>query len=72
MERAVVVMAAVVERAAGCRVRGTVDLENRVGRFELEGLGHVRVGPSIPSAEIKRVLTVGGTWHHDGILVHTK
>jgi hypothetical protein len=44
MERAVVVMAAVVERAAGCRVRGAVDQENRVGGFELEGLGHVRWG----------------------------
>jgi hypothetical protein len=44
MKRAVVVMAAVVERAAGCRVRGAVDLENRVGGFELEGFGHVRRG----------------------------
>jgi hypothetical protein len=35
-------------------------------------IGNTWLGPSIPSAEIKRVLKHGGTWHHDGILVHTK
>ena len=60
MERAVVVIAAVVEGAAGCRVRGAVDLENRMGRFDLESFGHVRRGGD-------RFEAVGG--FDDGLVV---
>ena len=44
MERAVVVKSAMVKGAAGCGVRGAVNLENRVGGFDLESFGHVRRG----------------------------
>ena len=30
------------------------------------------LGPTLDSNEIKRVLKRGGTWYHDGVLVHRK
>ena len=30
------------------------------------------LGPTLGSGEIKRMLKRGGTWYHDGILVHRK
>ena len=34
--------------------------------------GNTWLGPSIPSAEIKRVLKPGGTWQDNGVLVYQK
>lgn len=34
--------------------------------------GATWLGPSLDSNEIKRLLKAGGTWYHDGILVHRK
>jgi hypothetical protein len=35
-------------------------------------LGTTSLGPTLDSSEIKRVLKQGGTWYHDGVLVHRK